>query len=241
MQHAVYITKATRRRFDVYLFGALSSTNDEIKKDGYGFFDAVIANNQTSGRGRNGKTFLSNEGGLYMSVLLDGDAAFIEYITPLAGAAVAKALENIGLDPKIKWVNDVFVGGKKICGILAEKFFRGEKKYVALGIGLNVNNKDFGELSELATSVFLQTNSRYRPSDFAGKILDNLNYFILSKKKTAMDYFRERSMVLGKKIVLTDSGERVFAVGIDENGGLIVADGEGNGRVVTTGSITIEN
>jgi BirA family biotin operon repressor/biotin-[acetyl-CoA-carboxylase] ligase len=226
---------------NVYLFGALTSTLDEIKKTGYQPFDAVIANNQTDGRGRNGKPFLSNEGGLYMSVLLDGDAAFSEYITPLAGAAAAKALEEFGLDPKIKWVNDVFVGGKKICGILAEKFCRGEKNYIALGIGLNVNNKDFGELSDVATSIFLQTNSRYRPSELAGKILDNLNLFILSDKKTAMDYFCGKSLVLGGKIVLNDSGERVAAVGIDENGGLIVEDEKGNRRVITTGSITLEN
>jgi BirA family biotin operon repressor/biotin-[acetyl-CoA-carboxylase] ligase len=240
MRHTVYITKPPARRFNVYLFGALSSTLDEIKKVGYNVFDAVIANNQTDGRGRNGKRFLSNEGGLYMSVLLDGDAAFSEYITPLAGAAAAKALESIGLDAKIKWVNDVFVGGKKICGILAERFLRGEKNYIALGIGLNVNNKDFGEFSDIATSVFLQTNSRYRPSEFAGKILDNLNYFLLSDKSISIDYFREKSLVLGRKIILTESGEKAAAVGIDENGALVVADKNGNRKVVSTGSITVD-
>jgi BirA family biotin operon repressor/biotin-[acetyl-CoA-carboxylase] ligase len=238
--HAVYITKPPQRRFNVYLFGALSSTLDEIKKVGYRVFDAVIANNQTDGRGRNGKPFVSNEGGLYMSVLLDGDAPFSEYITPLAGAAAAKSLENYAADARIKWVNDIFVGNKKICGILAEKFSRGEKKYIALGIGLNVNNKDFGEFSEIATSMFLQTNSRYKTSDLAGKILDNLNFFISSDKKTAIDYFREKSLVLGKKITLTESGECVAAVGLDENGGLIVADGRGIRRIVASGSITLD-
>ncbi|MDR2091258.1 MAG: biotin--[acetyl-CoA-carboxylase] ligase [Clostridiales bacterium] len=239
--HTVYITKNPKRRFNVYLFGKLPSTNDEIKKAVYNPFDAVIANNQSDGKGRNGRPFVSNEGGLYMSVLLDGDAPFAEYITPLAGAAAASVLEEFGFDAGIKWVNDIFVGGGKICGILAEKFSRGEKNYIALGIGLNVNNKNFGEFADIATSMFLQTNSRYRLSEVAGRVLETLNFFLAAGKKKTIDVFREKSIVLGKKIVLSDGGDRVTAVGIDGDGGLIVEDGKGNRRVITAGSIRVED
>ena len=99
----------------------------------------LIAGAQSAGRGRNSRAFASPEGGLYMSVMLRPQSVTEALgITPLAAVAVARAIEEqFGLNPGIKWVNDILIDGKKVCGILAEAV-QGERLNVVLGIGVNV-------------------------------------------------------------------------------------------------------
>ena len=106
----IYVTKSPKAALNVSLFGKVDSTNNVIRNDiNYGHFDFVIAEMQTHGRGRGDNVFISEMGGLYMSVLLEDDGEMTDYITPLAGVAVAKTLIEYGFEPRIKWVNDVFV------------------------------------------------------------------------------------------------------------------------------------
>lgn len=259
-------------RARLYSFGELSSTNDELRNGGYDApFDAVVAARQTRGRGRNGKCFVSNEGGLYMSVLLEdgkfgsyitplankdnacvntpcaaGASAGIsaDYVTPLAGVAVADVLADYGLEAKIKWVNDVFVGGRKICGILAERFEKNGRTFVCLGVGINVNNTDFGEYGGIATSVVAQTAKKRDISETAEKFLARLSGLICEKdKKYVIDRYREKSLALGKTVILSGSGiaegERVTALDIDADGGLVVKNSEGRLFTVNSGSISL--
>ncbi|MDR1905883.1 MAG: biotin--[acetyl-CoA-carboxylase] ligase [Clostridiales bacterium] len=237
--HIVYITKPPKTGIDVYLFDEADSTNNVIKNGDYKAFDVVLANVQTNGRGRNGKPFISNQGGLYFSMLIPADGSSAdEYITPLAGVAAVKALKAFGISAKIKWVNDIFVKSRKICGILAERFTKNGADYIALGIGINVNNEDFGEYKNIATSMSLEKYVFFKTSDVAAALMDNLIALIKENdKKSVMELYKKYSMVIGKNIVLAETDEKVFVKDIDENGALVVADASGSERIVNSGSI----
>ena len=121
----------------------------------------VIANKQSAGRGRLGRSFFSpEEKGIYMSILLRPEIELERavLITSMAAVAVARAVERVSTIPaQIKWVNDIFINRKKVCGILTEAGINTEKgslDYAVLGIGVNVGSMEFpAELKEIATSV----------------------------------------------------------------------------------------
>ena len=237
----IYVTKSPKAALNVSLFGKVDSTNNVIRNDiNYGHFDFVIAEMQTHGRGRGDNVFISEMGGLYMSVLLEDDGEMTDYITPLAGVAVAKTLIEYGFEPRIKWVNDVFVHGKKIAGILAERVIRRGKLYIILGIGLNVGNASFGEYGEIATSMALQRPERRRVCDVAAVLIDNLNTLIKTgEKKDVMNFYRKHSLISGKQVEIVETGERVLAMTIDEKGRLIIKRDSGSLDLLSSGSVRL--
>jgi len=234
-----YKTKSVGNLVGIYVYDEVTSTNDIIKEGDYKPFDVVIAKKQTKGRGRGGNTFVSESGGLYMSMLVpSGDNA--DYITPLAGCAVARVLIDFGLEPKIKWVNDVFVGGKKICGILAEKIERDGIAYIVLGIGLNVNNVNFGEFSHIATSMKNEKATVYKNSEVAAALIDALAVLLKKGiKREIIDFYREHSCVIGKRITVSGRTEEVTAEGIDADGRLIIRTDRGESKTISSGSISV--
>lgn len=103
----------------------------------------IIADEQTCGRGRQGKTFWSPPGGLYMTLLFEAASSF-DCVTPAAALCVFDAVKEFtGISLGIKWVNDLFYGGKKVCGILTERFESAGKTLTAVGIGINLTTKAF--------------------------------------------------------------------------------------------------
>ena len=103
----------------------------------------IIADEQTCGRGRHGKTFLSPQGGLYMTLLFEADSAF-DCITPAAALCVMDAVKEFtGISLGIKWVNDLYLNEKKVCGILTERFESGGRTLTAAGIGINLTTESF--------------------------------------------------------------------------------------------------
>ena len=104
----------------------------------------IIADKQTAGRGRRGNSFYSPENtGLYMTLLLEVSNP-IPLITPATAVSICRVIEEkFNLEPKIKWVNDIFLNDKKICGILSECFTANGKTMVAIGIGINLTTSDF--------------------------------------------------------------------------------------------------
>lgn len=187
----------------------------------------VIAETQTDGRGTKGRTFSSLKGGIYLSYLkfhnaLPAKNAFI--INKNFSVAVVKTLKSFGIDGKIKWPNDIYVNGKKICGMLINNSLVGDYiDYTILGIGLNVNNEIPAELLDIAVSL----------KDVLGKEID-LNtviatfvYNLLNFEK--VDLYARYSMVLGEKIkVLPRNSEPYFAVCKDilPDGRLLLTDGK---------------
>lgn len=240
--------------FVIKEFDEIDSTSTKIKQmaeTGAEEKLVVVTETQTAGRGRKGRTFFSPDGkGLYFSILLRPNLQFqdILLVTTMTAVAVAKAVERLSDNSElvdIKWVNDLFLHGKKICGILTEtgqKFVNGIPEYVVVGIGINIGVVDFpAELSEIATSLekewgFLPDKKRllfYILEEF-----DNL-YEKLPDVGFMEDY-RKRSMVIGKNIRVF-SGETFYeakAVGIDERAGLIIESGNGL-EVLQSGEITI--
>src|SRR3989338_6854575 len=148
--------------FKFCFFDILSSTNDramEFAKEGKDNL-VVVAGRQEKGRGRFGREWSSQEGGLYMTIVLkEKNLEKIKYLTFIAAVSVAKVICRIaGLDAKVKWPNDVLINHKKACGILTETI-SGNENYALVGIGLNVNQKKFPKsIMRNSTSLTMESN-----------------------------------------------------------------------------------
>ena len=230
----------------VQVLDKVDSTNTEVRRRAQGgapHRTVVAANMQTDGRGRRGKTFFSPHGtGLYFSVLLRPkmnlqDAALI---TCRVAVAVARAVEALaGLEAQIKWVNDIYINGKKVCGILSEAasdLESGGVEYIVVGIGINVSTKDFPEeLRDVAASIPEGINR----NRLMAEVLNQLDVCL---DGDCMEEYKKRSCVLGKQIevIYPDRKEAATALDIDGEGRLVVRDSLGNLKLLYSGEISIK-
>jgi len=213
----------------------------------------VIADEQTSGRGRRGRVFLSTkEQGIYLSILLKLDRAYqdTQLLTICAAVAVSKAIEktcNIRAD--IKWVNDIFCNGKKICGILSEATISSELQEIStviVGIGINTGNVPV-EITEIATSIQEETGKQGIRNQLIAEVLNEfesvyLDYTKFNKKQDILDYYSSRLFIIGQKVLLPDisPGHTATVLGISNEGALIVKEDNGNIQHITTGEIKLK-
>ena len=193
----------------------------------------VIANVQSAGRGRLGRSFYSPAGsGIYMSLILRPSLAATQAlrITSCAAVAVARAIEKVtGISPQIKWVNDIYLHGKKVCGILTEAGFGGQgeqMQHAVLGIGVNVGNMQFpDELAVIATSLENETGQSISRERLLAEICNEFSILYEQiEKATFLEESRQRSFVLGKQITV-HTPEGVYeakAVDLNEEGYLLV-------------------
>lgn len=191
-----------------------------------------VADTQTEGRGRLGRSFYSPSGtGLYMTLMREvtlDEPADVARITSAVAVAVARAAESItGAECKIKWVNDIYVGDRKACGILAESFSVGERRYVAVGIGLNIATADFPEeLSQIACSFGDggRKNVRRELAVAIATAVSDVYEAVRLGDTSYMNEYRERSAVLGKNIIFERDGVKRegHAVAVDDFGRLQV-------------------
>lgn len=200
----------------------VDSTNNFCKR--YQDFEdiTVTAARQSGGRGTKGRSFSSEEGGLYLSVMrfyknFPAENAFKIMLS--ACVAVCKTLENFGVSPVIRWANDVLVNGRKICGTLIENTFSGA--YITrsiVGIGINVNNIIPAGLKEIATSLSAELNKEIKVSAVKEALLRNLE-----KDYSIADYKKYINW-LGKEVTLKTGEESITATAVDiaEDGRLIV-------------------
>lgn len=217
------------------------STNDDIKAAaaaGEPGGLVVIADRQTQGRGRMRRPFFSPGGtGLYMSLLLRPGipAADSVLLTAAAAVSVAEAIERIsGREAKIKWVNDIFLDGRKVCGILTEGAVGqdGLLEYAALGIGVNIEPPPGGfpdEISAIACSVYEESAPPDARARLAAEILDNLFANRDLAARAFLPAYREKSLILGKPVMVSLGEERfpAEAVSIDDDCRLIVKSDRG--------------
>ena len=211
----------------------------------------ILAGMQTAGRGRLGRSFFSpGDTGLYMSILLRPKlkAEQSVLITTAAAVAVCKAIEEIcGKQPQIKWVNDIFLDDRKVCGILTEAVFPSGcavPEYLICGIGINVYPPAQGfpaELSNIAGAVCHTVTPELRNRLAAAVLRHFFTFYRLLPEKTYMNEYRSRSMVIGKEIRILQNGstENAFAEAIDDEAGLIVRLPDGSSRTLSTGEISI--
>lgn len=223
------------------------STNSYAKRLIAGGFkgEAVItAKRQTSGRGRQGKSFYSPDGtGLYMSVILRPDASGGQFtlLTAATAVAVCEAIEgHTALTPEIKWVNDIYIGGRKVCGILCESVFsEGRLDAVVAGIGINLTTTDFPpELDTVAGSLGFDKDSEALTQAIADRLFELCGKL---SELSFMQYYRSHSCVIGKDITFTDAGVtyQARALSIDDGGGLRVSLPNGQQKLLSGGEISL--
>ncbi len=251
------ITGLLRYPCDLQVFDTVDSTNNVAKEVPIADKPVmIIANKQTAGRGRLGRSFESPAGtGLYMTVALrpDFDLNKSLYVTMAAAVAVSRAAETAaGVKTRIKWVNDVFYQSKKICGILTEaqtSFENGSIDRLVIGIGVNCFPGSFPPELDHIAGCLSRTKNSFSRAELAAEIYNQL-MDILSTDLTRKDFLREyrtRCFILGKNITvhpnLSEIGIRARAIDIDDNGGLVVEylEGRKNRQIetLTTGEISI--
>lgn len=226
----------------IYHYETISSTNAEAKKmilDG-AREGVLLAEHQTAGRGRLGRSFFS-ENGIFMSVILAPEKIPFDtgFLTSAVAAAVCRAITEKGFDVGIKWVNDIYLDGKKICGILAEAVSMGmETLAYVVGIGINVGESDFPEdIKDIAAALPLNEKEK---KELFFSVIANIEKVLAENKKTTLSYLKEKSIVLGKDIRFfgVKDGEGV-AIDLDENGGLVVQTREKQKINLTGGEISV--
>lgn len=213
---------------------------------------AVLAHRQTAGRGRLGRSFISPEGGLYFSLLLRPDFApeLALKATSAAAVAVCLALEkNCCEKCRIKWVNDIYINDKKVCGILTEGAFDAETggiKYAVLGIGINITEPQYGfdsTIADRAAAVF--GKSVVNAKKKADIVADTLNIFMdlyaELDNMSFMDEYRSRSWLNGKKVSYEKNGKLLegSVVEIDETGSLLIENG-GDITSLSAGEVSVK-
>lgn len=233
--------KQGKHKIKIKKYRRVSSTQEYAERLALHGENAIVtAGKQSGGRGTKGRSFSSEKGGVYLSSLtFYEDLAAKDAFLIMAGtcAAVCKTLEEGGLQPKIKWPNDVFVGGKKICGILTENVFSGDKvAYSICGIGLNVNNELPDELSDIATSVFAETGKRQSVKKWRARLIDRLNGCV--SEETYETYLSYLGFVGETVTVVTQGGQFVARLlGVDGAGRLRVFVG-GEERAYSSAEVT---
>ena len=241
-------------QLDLRVFDEIDSTNLEAKRLAMTGLSrcAVIADRQTAGRGRLGRSFYSPPGcGIYTSLLLrprPDQLADVTLLTTAAGVAVCRALQKAaGVQAEIKWVNDLYLNGKKICGILTEgvtDFESGMIESIVIGYGVNFRDDAHlpEELRPIVGSVFGAEPPTVTRSALAAAMLVELLPLAedLSSRSFLPEY-RRRSMLLGREIVFSRAGGRFAAVaeGIDDNGGLVVRLPDGSRETLRSGEVSV--
>ena len=248
--HLSPLTKISR----VICLPEVDSTNNYAKKlamNGTPHRTLIAANHQTAGRGRRGHSFESPPGtGLYMSLVWrpDVEAEEFQMITVADAVAVCLAVEKLYPESRgslgIKWVNDVFMNGRKITGILTEAvtgFESGEIESVVTGIGINVSTRKFsGDVSDVAGAIFTDGAVRFGRDELCARVAENVMTFAGNLNDPAMiQAYRERSILTGREIsyMKGDTRHCGHVEGIDDAGGLVILNDEGMNETLRSGEV----
>jgi len=235
----------------ISVFPVLESTNKTARETAIGgaaHGTVVIAHRQTDGKGRFGRDFVSPEGGIYMSFVLRPER--LQLVTPtavtaLAAVAVCEAIETVaGKSPSIKWVNDIFLNGLKICGISTEAvtdFESGGIAWIVLGIGINYDTKELPDaLTGIAGSIFGHESAPALKNRLAAEVM---NVILESPQNEAKIFasYKKRLNMLQKNVTVYSGSEsyEARALDIDEKGRLIVETCNGETKVLNAGEISI--
>jgi BirA family biotin operon repressor/biotin-[acetyl-CoA-carboxylase] ligase len=239
--------------FTILQYETIGSTNDEAliqARKGADEGLCVIARHQTAGRGRHGRAWISPpDAGLHFSIVLRPalEMRFLSLITLMTGVAVHDTLEEtFGLDCDIKWANDIHVGGKKICGILAESCETGKGLAVIVGIGINLKSANFpAELTDIITSVESETGQAPNLETLLKALTKKLASFyeILQSADGAAQirqaWTERSSYAVGKpvRVVLENKTISGMTRGIESNGALRVETQTGEIQLVQAGDV----
>ncbi len=240
----------------VHFFASTDSTNlqaMQLAREGAEEGAAVLANEQTQGRGRLGRSFFSPAGvNLYLSLILRPQipSSQVSQLTLVAGVAVAETVEKFsGLRPALKWPNDTLLRGRKVSGVLTEVETQGKKVgFVVVGIGVNLNcpKEVFPrDLQERATSLYIETGEPVDRVAFTAELLQRMekHYFSFLRQGLAAVHalWESYSCLAGRKVVVEDGGRRIEGrvSGLDQEGALVLEGEEGKRLRVLAGEVTL--
>ena len=235
---------------DIRRYDAVDSTNTEAKrllKAGFHGPMVLVTEEQTAGRGRQGKSFYSPRGtGLYLTLVVHPNAPLDSAVhaTTAASVAVCRAIRRCtSVSPQIKWVNDLYLGERKCCGILVEAqsdHRTGLVESLIIGVGVNLSTRDFpGELAQTAASLQSKACDR---NILAAAIAKELLAVMSNLEDTSwMEDYRRWSLVLGRDILYWRNGEQFAAraLEIGENGALLVQHPNGSRTLLQSGEISL--
>ena len=213
----------------------------------------IVAESQTMGRGRLGRTFHSPAGsGIYFSILLRPEISAEDslYLTTAAAVAIAKAIEDVKeCTADIKWVNDIYIDNKKVCGILTEGSFNienNELDYAIVGIGINITTPDDDfpdDIKNKAGAIFSdKEDTTGIKSILVAKVLNYFfDYYKTLDSKTFFDEYKKRSFLLGKNITILDPNGEIpaSAIDLDDRCHLIVRLADGTIKELSSGEVSV--
>lgn len=237
--------------FNIELFDTVESTNKLLKERGLNgapAFSVAVSSRQTAGRGRLGRNFVSPCGGIYMSVLVkpSGSACGALSLTTAAAVSVCEALDSLGVKGHgIKWVNDIYIGGKKVCGILTEGVASGGSgtlDFAVVGVGVNIYMHENGfadEIKDKAAAVFGEHRSGVM-DEFTAEFLKSFYRYVSGEINAHTGEYIRRNIVVGKYVhLLTANGEReALVTGIDADCALLVRYPDGTEERLISGEIS---
>ena len=244
---------------DVHVFDSVDSTNNVLKdmaRNGAPSGTVVISDHQTGGKGRRGRSFSSPKGvGIYLSYLFKPESGFdkISNLTSWTAIAVSDAIYNAyGIDSQVKWVNDLLMNRKKICGILTEVTVEAESGLIdncIIGIGINVNETSFpAELSEIATSISLENGGKtFDRSKLAAELIRSLGDLVYRwpDDEYYLNRYRKSNVTVGSRIVAypqlaeNSEGHSGTAIAINEDFTLKVKFDDGSEADLRSGEVSV--
>ena len=239
----------------IYYYDSIDSTNKMAKEIAHKEEEGtvIVSEEQIEGRGRLGRPWESpKEKGIYFSIILKPQVhpTKVAKLTLVGAAAVQLALEEMGINSKIKWPNDILINGKKVCGILTEMSSELNMiNYVVMGIGINVNldnNQIPEDLHDKATSLKIESKNEVNRKKLLASILNNFESFYMPFKEDgeiteAIEVCRKNSAVIGKEIqVINGQNKRLCRVlDINNDGELVVEFNDGRIESIFSGEISI--
>ena len=250
------------RKNEIYVYDVIDSTNNRARQIAVGepgepvHGRIVAARQQTAGKGRLGRSFYSPKEGIYLSVIVKPtfDVTRSVLVTVAAAAAVAESIDDVcgqKSETQIKWVNDVYLDGKKVCGILTEgitDFESGQIDHLIVGIGINTSLDGFPEeLLQVAGAVEGDYSGSALVAGIVGRLLAYLENI---EDRTFMEAYRKKSLLIGREVKVYKgvyrtspeedlSGRAARVLGISEDGGLQVIYSDGSRETLLTGEVTV--
>ena len=241
------------QKLNITIFDELDSTNNYLKKSGSNGEKEnrlVIALSQTGGRGRMGRTFYSPNGtGIYFSLLLHPEFSIKKslFLTVMAAVSVAETVmkynEN---DVRIKWVNDILIDGKKVCGILTEGSINADKKldYAIVGIGINVIAPENGfpdDIKDIATAIFPGNTEEYIKEKIVADVVNSFFTMFNGEDKDYIKRYKEYSYLTGKEIniISGDTVRPATVLGITDDCHLLVKNENDETEEISSGDVSV--